>query len=74
MRYWDIFFFFVSYYNIIMKLIFVLTTIFTIYLIRYKKPYCLVILINLRLMTFKMIILITTNIYIHVKYLIIISI
>ena len=42
MRYWDLFLYFVSVYNFMMKLVFIAATVYTIYLIKKKKPYCLV--------------------------------
>jgi len=42
MRYWDLFLYWVSFYNFFMKLFFISATAYTIYLMKYKKPYCLV--------------------------------
>ncbi|EGR28899.1 hypothetical protein IMG5_166930 [Ichthyophthirius multifiliis] len=41
LRYWDLFLYFVSYYNVIMKILYISLTAYLIYLIRVKKPYCL---------------------------------
>jgi ER lumen protein retaining receptor len=40
MRYMDLFMYFVSLYNTLMKLFFISSTVLAIYLMRYKKPYC----------------------------------
>ena len=40
LRYLDLFMYFISLYNTCMKLLFVGMTAYTVYLIRYKKPYC----------------------------------
>ena len=40
MRYLDLFMYFVSLYNTLMKIFFISSTAFVIYLMRYKKPYC----------------------------------
>ena len=40
LRYLDLFMYFVSWYNTIMKIAFIAGTIYTAYLIKYKKPYC----------------------------------
>ena len=40
MRYMDLFMYFVSVYNTTMKIFFISSTAFIIYLMRYKKPYC----------------------------------
>jgi ER lumen protein retaining receptor len=45
LRYWDIFLYWVSLYNFSMKLIYLSATAFTIFLILYKKPFCLVIIL-----------------------------
>ena len=42
MRYWDLFLYFVSFYNSLMKLVYISATAYTIYLMKKKKPYCLV--------------------------------
>lgn len=47
MRYWDLFLYWVSLYNFVMKIFFLAATAYTIYLMKNKKPYCLVILILL---------------------------
>ncbi len=39
LRYLDLFMYFVSWYNTIMKIAFISSTIYTVYLIKYKKPY-----------------------------------
>ncbi|CDW90306.1 er lumen protein retaining receptor [Stylonychia lemnae] len=39
-RYLDLFMYFISLYNTGMKVFFISATAFTIYLMRYKKPYC----------------------------------
>jgi ER lumen protein retaining receptor len=48
MRYWDLFLYWVSLYNFVMKIFFLTATAYTIYLMKKKKPYCLVILILLK--------------------------
>ena len=40
LRYLDIFFYFISFYNLLMKIFFICATMYTIYLIRWKSPYC----------------------------------
>lgn len=40
-RYWDLFLYFVSLYNTTMKLFFIGATVYTIYLMKFKRPYCL---------------------------------
>ena len=42
MRYSDLFMYYVSAYNTVMKLFFISSSAFIIYLMRYKKPYCTV--------------------------------
>jgi hypothetical protein len=44
-RYLDLFMYFISLYNTCMKVFFISATAFTIYLMRYKKPYCTVSII-----------------------------
>ena len=39
-RYLDLFMYFISLYNTFMKLFFISSTAFIIYLMRYKKPFC----------------------------------
>ena len=39
-RYLDLFMYFVSVYNTLMKLFFIGATAFIIYLMKFKKPYC----------------------------------
>jgi len=39
-RYLDLFMYFISMYNTFMKIFFISSTAFIIYLMRYKKPYC----------------------------------
>ncbi len=41
-RYLDLFMYYISLYNTFMKLFFITSTAFIIYLMRYKKPYCTV--------------------------------
>lgn len=41
-RYLDLFMYFISLYNTLMKLFFISATGFSIYLMRVKKPYCTV--------------------------------
>ena len=41
MRYWDFFKLIVGLYNSTMKMLYIFTTIYIIYLLRSKKPYCL---------------------------------
>jgi len=41
-RYMDLFMYYISLYNTFMKLFFISSTAFIIYLMRYKKPYCTV--------------------------------
>lgn len=41
-RYLDLFMYFISVYNTCMKIFFISATAFTIYLMRFKKPYCTV--------------------------------
>jgi ER lumen protein retaining receptor len=40
-RYSDIFLYFVSYYNLVMKIAFLSLTAILIYFMRFKKPHCL---------------------------------
>lgn len=42
LRYLDLFLYFVSWYNTIMKIAFIAATVYTVYLIKYKKPFCAV--------------------------------
>jgi hypothetical protein len=42
-RYWDLFLYFVSAYNTTMKILYILCTLYIIYIMKFKKPYCLVI-------------------------------
>lgn len=46
-RYWDLFLYFISLYNSTMKILYISSTIFIIFLIKFKKPYCLVITYSL---------------------------
>ena len=46
-RYLDLFMYFISLYNTFMKIFFISSTAFIIYLMRYKKPYCTVSLTQL---------------------------
>merc|ERR1712228_487014 len=39
-RYLDLFWSFISFYNTVMKLIFITTTLYLVYLMRYKVPIC----------------------------------
>lgn len=39
-RYLDLFMYYISLYNTFMKIFFIGSTAFIIYLMRYKKPYC----------------------------------
>ena len=41
MRYWDFFKLIVGLYNSTMKMLYIFTTMYIIYLLRSKKPYCL---------------------------------
>ena len=41
-RYLDLFMYFISVYNTTMKIFFISASAFTIYLMRFKKPYCTV--------------------------------
>lgn len=41
-RYLDLFMYYISMYNTLMKLFYISSTAFIIYLMRYKKPYCTV--------------------------------
>ena len=41
-RYGDIFWNTTSYYLTVMKITYICMTLYIIYLVRYKKPYCLV--------------------------------
>lgn len=41
-RYIDLFMYFISVYNTCMKIFFISSTAYIIYLMRYKKPYCTV--------------------------------
>jgi ER lumen protein retaining receptor len=41
-RYLDLFMYFISLYNTFMKIFFISSTAFIIYLMRYKKPFCTV--------------------------------
>ncbi len=40
-RYWDLLLYYVSLYNTCMKIFFITATAFTIFLMKYKRPYCL---------------------------------
>ena len=40
LRYIDIFLYFISLYNLLMKIFYIFATLFIIYLIRMKSPYC----------------------------------
>ena len=42
MRYVDLFMYYVSMYNTLMKIFFISSTAFIIYLMRYRKPFCTV--------------------------------
>ena len=42
MRYIDLFMYFISLYNTCMKVFFISSTAYIIYLMRFKKPYCTV--------------------------------
>ena len=42
MRYIDLFMYFISLYNTLMKVFFISSTAFIVYMMRYKKPYCTV--------------------------------
>ena len=42
MRYADLFMYYVSMYNSLMKIFFICSTAFIIFLMRYKKPFCTV--------------------------------
>ena len=42
MRYADLFMYYVSLYNTLMKIFFISATAFIIFMIRFKKPYCTV--------------------------------
>lgn len=42
MRYIDLFMYYISLYNTLMKVFFISSTAFIVYLMRYKKPYCTV--------------------------------
>jgi len=39
-RYMDLFMYYISLYNTLMKLFFIGSTAFIIYLMRFKKPFC----------------------------------
>ena len=39
----DLFVYFVSLYNTVMKIAFIAATIYTLYLVRWKKPFCTVL-------------------------------
>lgn len=39
-RYWDLFLYYVSLYNTVMKLLYISATLYIIYLIKFKKPLC----------------------------------
>lgn len=43
-RYWDLFLYFISVYNTTMKVLYISCTLYIIFLIKYKKPYCLVLI------------------------------
>lgn len=53
MRYADLFMYFVSVYNTLMKIFFISSTSFIIYMIRFKKPYCTVSIVILDFLFFK---------------------
>ena len=38
-RYWDLFLYYISLYNTLMKILFIASTLYIIYLMRFKKPY-----------------------------------
>jgi ER lumen protein retaining receptor len=40
-RYMDLFLYFISIYNTVFKILFIAATSYIIYLIRFKRPYCL---------------------------------
>jgi ER lumen protein retaining receptor len=42
-RYWDLLLYFVSVYNTSMKILYIICTLYIIFVMRFKKPYCLVI-------------------------------
>ena len=42
LRYVDLFMYYISLYNTLMKVFFIFSTAFIVYLMRYKKPYCTV--------------------------------
>ncbi len=42
LRYVDLFMYYVSMYNTLMKVAFIASTMYTLYLIRWKKPFCTV--------------------------------
>lgn len=48
-RYMDLFMYYISLYNTFMKLFFISSTAFIIYLMRYKKPFCTVSPIKLQI-------------------------
>ena len=45
-RYWDLFLYYVSLYKNNMKILYISATAYTIFLIKFKKPICLVNKIN----------------------------
>ena len=42
MRYVDLFMYYISLYNTLMKVFFISATAFIVYMMRFKKPYCTV--------------------------------
>lgn len=42
MRYIDLFMYYISLYNTLMKIFFISATAFIVYMMRFKKPYCTV--------------------------------
>ena len=69
MRYWDLFLYFVSFYNSLMKLVYISATAYTIYLMKKKKPYCLVFFYYKSHMIKQMMILIIIISFIRVYFL-----
>lgn len=50
MRYLDLFMYFISLYNTLMKVFFIASTALIIYLMRFKKPFCTVLTFFLKLL------------------------
>ena len=68
LRYMDLFLYMVSWYNTLMKLAFICTTLYTLYLVKWKRPYssvwfCCMCSIHVRRMNLRRITLSITSTY-----------